>query len=319
MAHKDNFGEIKNVKEDYHDYLTDIMHCMNSNARKTASYKYVFFKSILDNLFNVNENLEISFDDLSKDFSIIYWNIIAKYKLPQYQNGRQSKMEKYVYQFISSDEMVDEVDFYSLKEDIQEEYLQVTKNVISINVVGALYSDFNEVIYGFDIKRKVIWFNKNTYRFLIEYKSSLEKLNYYAWILWIENILRIRDEEASNLATKLECSNKRKSLERFKDELRLKGDEEKCFYCGSKISICNCHLDHFIPWSFVHDDKIWNLVYSCSSCNTSKNDRIPNDQFLLKIQGRNKVLLNNSYEQELNRLYNAALHNGFACWEKRNK
>ena len=94
MAHKDNFGEIKNVKEDYHDYLTDIMHCMNSNARKTASYKYVFFKSILDNLFNVNENLEISFDDLSKDFSIIYWNIIAKYKLPQYQNGRQSKMEK---------------------------------------------------------------------------------------------------------------------------------------------------------------------------------------------------------------------------------
>ena len=55
LAHKDNFGEIKNVKEDYHDYLTDIMHCMNSNARKTASYKYVFFKSILDNLFNVNE------------------------------------------------------------------------------------------------------------------------------------------------------------------------------------------------------------------------------------------------------------------------
>ena len=30
-------------------------------------------------------------------------------------------MEKYVYQFISSDEMIDEVDFYSLKEDIQED------------------------------------------------------------------------------------------------------------------------------------------------------------------------------------------------------
>lgn len=317
MAHNDNFGEIKFIKEDYHSYLTDIMHCLNSNARKTASYKYVFFKAILDNIFNANDRLEISFEDLSRDFSIIYWNIIAKYKLPQYQNGRQSLMEKYVYQFISLDEMIDEVDFYSLKEETQREYLSITKNVIGINVVGALYSDFNEVIYGFDKSRKVIWFNEKTYKFLTEYKSSLEKLNYYAWILWIENILRIRDEEASNLATKLECSNKRKSLERFKEELKLKGAEDKCFYCDNRISVCSCHLDHFIPWSFVHDDKIWNLVYSCSSCNTSKNDRIPNDKFLLKIQTRNKALLNNSYEQELNRLYSAALHNGFAHWEKR--
>lgn len=310
MGHNDNFGKIKDVKDDYHGYLTDILHCLNSNARKTASYKYVFFKSILDNLFNVNEKLEISFDHLYKDFSIIYWNIIVKYKL-------QSLMEKYVYQFITSDQFVDEVDFYSLKEDTQREYLGITKNVIGINVVGALYSDFNGVIYGFDKKRKVIWLNEKTYRFLTEYKSSLEKLNYYAWIIWIENILRIRDEDASNLATKLECSNKRKSLERFKEELELKGEEPKCFYCDNKISFCSCHLDHFIPWSFVHDDKIWNLVLSCSSCNTSKNDKIPDNKYLLKIQTRNKALLKNSYKEELNRLYNAALHNGFVHWEER--
>ena len=286
MSHRDKYGEIKYIRDDYHDYLTDIMHCLNTNARKSSSYKYAFFKVILDNLFNVDDKLQLSFEQLSREFSIIYWNITAKYKLPQHNNGNQSKMEKFVYELIGENELIDGVDFFLLNENVQEKYIQKTKNVINENVVGALYSDFNEVIYGFDIKRKKIWFNEESYKFLLEYKSTLEKLNYYAWIMWIENILNIRDESASNIATKLECSNKRKSLERFKEDLHKLGDEERCFYCEKELSRCKCHLDHFIPWSFVQDDKIWNLVYSCSSCNESKNNRIPNNEFLLNMQSK---------------------------------
>lgn len=50
------------------------------------------------------------------------------------------------------------------------------------------------------------------------------------------------------------------------------------------------HVDHFIPWSFVKDDKIWNFVLACPSCNEKKNNRIPAVDYPLKIEKRNKKM-----------------------------
>ena len=58
-------------------------------------------------------------------------------------------------------------------------------------------------------------------------------------------------------------------------------------------------MDHFIPWSFVKDDKIWNFVLSCPSCNEKKNNRVPGKHYLIRIEDRNKKiqLLNNAVIQ----------------------
>ena len=34
-------------------------------------------------------------------------------------------------------------------------------------------------------------------------------------------------------------------------------------------------VDHFIPWSFVMNDELWNLMPMDSSLNSSKNNRLP--------------------------------------------
>ena len=52
MPKRLELGMLDENIEKNHFYMNDIMHCMNSNARKVTSYKYVFFKAILDNLFN---------------------------------------------------------------------------------------------------------------------------------------------------------------------------------------------------------------------------------------------------------------------------
>ena len=62
-----------------------------------------------------------------------------------------------------------------------------------------------------------------------------------------------------------------------------------CFYCGKKLQK-SIHVDHFIPWSFVKDDKIWNLVLSCAECNERKNSKIPVKNYLVKIENRNKKI-----------------------------
>lgn len=47
------------------------------------------------------------------------------------------------------------------------------------------------------------------------------------------------------------------------------------------------HVDHFIPWSFIKDDKLWNFVLSCPKCNEAKNDRLPDEMCLERIIQRN--------------------------------
>lgn len=317
MGFNDNSGVILKVHNDDSMYMSDCMHFLNSLSKKTATYKYAFFKAILDNLFNVNENLELNFNYLSYSFSKMYWNLIAKFKLPQYQNGgRVSLIEKTIYEIISNNNLLDEIDFDSLNPKEQNDYLAKTKNVIGINVVGALYSDLNSNIYGFSKKEKKIWFNEESYNFLTKYKSALEKLNYYAWILWMENNLSIANKEEGNLAIKLDDSTKRESLELFKQSLFDKGDNLECFYCGNPVSLKGCHMDHFIPWSFVKDDQEWNLVFSCARCNESKNNKIPSYDYLTKLINRNKNISLESYNKKLIKLYDSALYNGFVKWER---
>lgn len=75
-------------------------------------------------------------------------------------------------------------------------------------------------------------------------------------------------------------------------------EEDTCFYCGKKLQKV-IHVDHFIPWSFVKDDKIWNFVLSCPTCNEKKNNRVPGKDYLIRIEDRNKKiqLLNNTVIQ----------------------
>lgn len=46
-----------------------VLSFLNSKSRKTTSYKFSFFKSILDNLFNVDGDLIIYIRDLNYIFS----------------------------------------------------------------------------------------------------------------------------------------------------------------------------------------------------------------------------------------------------------
>ena len=51
------------------------------------------------------------------------------------------------------------------------------------------------------------------------------------------------------------------------------------------------HVDHFIPWSFIKDDNLWNFVLACPSCNSGKRDRLAAYDYLLQLEVRNKELV----------------------------
>lgn len=97
-----------------------------------------------------------------------------------------------------------------------------------------------------------------------------------------------------HLLSKLELSlPERMPLEIYRNILFSEFEECNCFYCGKKLS-GKIHVDHFIPWSFVKEDKLWNFVLSCPECNIKKSNILPPKSTIARILERNRIILNAS-------------------------
>ena len=60
----------------------------------------------------------------------------------------------------------------------------------------------------------------------------------------------------------------------------LQAGPVRCIYSGDVLSPKDIALDHFIPWSFVAHDGLWNLVPANRSANSSKRDGVPDLSYL---------------------------------------
>lgn len=257
-----------------------------TKSRNSTSYKYGFLKSILDNLYNVDENLVLTFDQLFGKFAEIYWNLVTKYHIEQMPGKKVSAVESVLLDFVDKQSIVPGVPFESLT-DTQKTQLSVrVKNRCKHNVVGALYGDTGQVFYSFSKQGEWIRFNPQVYQYVCKRKTALEKLNYYEWAKYLE---KINTQDATyDLLTKLDESAKRNNLGVYRQILFDEFESKECFYCGRPLRGDGVQVDHFIPWAFIKDDKLWNMVLACPSCNNKKRDKLPPDQYLLKLFERNK-------------------------------
>lgn len=54
-------------------------------------------------------------------------------------------------------------------------------------------------------------------------------------------------------------------------------------------------VDHVLPWSFVLEDRTWNLVVACRKCNNEKRDRLANMVALERLCVRNEQIAKNIF------------------------
>lgn len=96
-------------------------------------------------------------------------------------------------------------------------------------------------------------------------------------------------------------------------------ESKNCFYCRKPLKENAIHVDHFIPWSFIKDDQLWNFVLACPKCNESKRDKLPSEFYLERIIERNtshRILkysqfLTNYRSQSMKNIYLWAITNGY--------
>lgn len=321
------------------DVIRIVNHAL-ANGNRTASYKFAFFKSILDNLFNVNTDTKfLSYDAIFLRFTEIYWNLVLRFHLSQsiVAQGKISLVERCLYEFAKKygfpfTQKNEIFPFENLRSDLQLEITKIIKREMLKNVIGAFCGDTADQFYHYDKENKYfgdgIILNGDGYLFLVKYKTSFEKLNYYEWIKYLEK--SNAEEDSYALASKLDSSTERADLSAYRNTLKTFG-QARCFYCGKILDEKSktVPVDHFIPWSFVKDDKLWNFALACPACNSSKSNILPVADFVTLMQERNDRLSNfqsplvlsdfkNYSHFRLTEMYHSAVFNGFdAGWSPR--
>ena len=292
----------------------------SSNSKNSTSYKFGFLKSILDNLYNVDSELRLTFDQLFTKFAEVYWNLILKYNLrqsPKTSDNKMTYIEQILYSAASIYKIADGVPFEKLPADIIIKIAHDVKMKCKINVVGALFDDTKRSFYSFSRREEWIKINPLMYEFVCKHKVVIEKLNYYEWAKFLEKVND--DSVVIHLLDKLDESGKRHNLSIYRQILYDEFESNLCFYCGKPITDKRVEVDHFIPWSFVKNDNLWNLVLSCPDCNRSKRDRLPDKYYLDKLVMRNDIItrefnrldMNNYKDDNLRLIYYYARVNGY--------
>lgn len=93
---------------------------------------------------------------------------------------------------------------------------------------------------------------------------------------WLTYMQR-RNPSVPNLQVKLFPPVAREALTKQKEYYSwiVRHETVRCVYSGTVLSPDDISLDHFLPWSFVAHDQLWNLLPVSRSINSSKSDNLP--------------------------------------------
>ena len=121
-------------------------------------------------------------------------------------------------------------------------------------------------------------------QFFKKHNAVLLKLVVLEWSKFLEYL----NVGLPRLIQKIEGDEvKRGNLMRFKKV--LKNYCKNCFYCEKPLdNTIGIQVEHVIPFDYIAEDDIWNLVLACQSCNCTKLGALPPSKFITKLVKRNR-------------------------------
>ncbi|HZG70197.1 MAG TPA: HNH endonuclease domain-containing protein [Chondromyces sp.] len=322
MSHKLKVGELQET------YLTDeeiwriFTVVLSSKSVKSSTYKYALIKSLIENLYQIDDQFALTYDQLAYSFTKIYWNLIVHHNLLNQNRGKTARVVSIIKEEQTKNSIPQEMIFDKINDALQIKLVSKVKTTMKENVYGALYGDTRGSFYAFDHKQESLKLNPAVHSFMLKYQRLIVNLTNYHMAAMMEELNEV--PSINYLLGKVETIAKRSSLRPF-EKILLTYFKSECFYCSKSLTGIKreTHVDHFIPWSFVQSDHIWNLVLSCNRCNSSKSDKLPKRDYLDNIIERNNDLndkkedviitkwMKNYKPKKIIMLYDYSIKNGF--------
>lgn len=293
--------------------------------RTTASYKFYWFLSLLDAVVETGKPA-VSADELSVRMVSLAWFPVHFFKLSfgkcdnlgclvhevQRTLDLPIKTKETELRTILSHRMREDESFRkSLRQLLRyvpyqllspwtgssESASKIIEASAKFETYGALYALIRER-GNLSIRIHDEWMP-----YLIENYAVLRDFAFWNLLTFVQQ----RNPHVPNVSAKLVRPDVRNSLssqKRFWDQAIEAGADVHCIYTGTAMHRGAYALDHFLPWSFVAHDQLWNLTPSDASINSSKSDKLPIlDCFLEKLvvqqQEAVKAVLKKGREPEI--------------------
>jgi hypothetical protein len=302
-------------------------------ADTTNSYKYVFFISLLDILKRRNFDVSqpIAFQDLVVEMLANAWYPHTYFKLSfgttdqitQCLDSLPLVIQEPVLKFTDTDKKL-------LRAAIQSQNLTKVVQKLRRFVPFRLIAPFLEQeLQGVENRHKGDNLDravpraaekgfdnyKPLYRFDSDSYSSCNSVIFHpSWAAYFEKHYTIvrgwaswewlgymqkRNPSTPGLVYKLFAPSKREPLKKQTDywKIVLSQLDFHCIYSNQKIDPANFSLDHYLPWSFVAHDQLWNLVPTTPEINSSKSNNLPPDHFFERFVSAQHLGLITCHEQ----------------------
>ena len=143
------------------------------------------------------------------------------------------------------------------------------------------------VLYRWESVQGHVGITPKAHAFLKTQAAALELIANFYWAEFLEGCNRL----APRIVQKVSRDGaSRKPLQKYLKVLREESNAQ-CFYCEAPLGEQRAPaVDHVIPWSFLLEDDLWDLVLACTRCNSAKSDWLPDRAFIEKLLARNRDL-----------------------------
>ena len=268
----------------------------------SASYKFFWFQAILNALdkrnctINISASNSLSFEDIINEMICTAYYMVTEYHL---RLGHRDNLENIIALLHSYDDSLkpnskpQEI-LAALNNFSNDEEVRRLKNILTLNVPYRLQAPFLQVDYR--AKNSNLIRNINLHEGLIYKFGAFDGLNTKiclddAWadyltqhreILsgWLKynliNYLERRNPGVPGIINKLNPPEKRdlkKVTDFWKTVMKYTPIYE--IYDLALVDEKNLSIDHFVPWSYVSHDELWNLSPTTKSINSSKSNNLP--------------------------------------------
>ncbi|MCI7242693.1 MAG: HNH endonuclease [Lachnobacterium sp.] len=291
----------------------------------TECYKFYWLDSIMQLLSEQEET--ITFDKVISGMVADAWYSVTEYHLrmgtKDSQGNSVNSIERAVNKLDALKCLEHTADRWQVLEKIEEneKLLHDEKYQISKNVPYRLLSSFMRELGGndplWDQRTRLIAYmemisNKCCLPYTIGNERGLEKKiiiedrwkrflidNMVAIRGWIQmkkiKYLQDRNPGVPGIIYKLEPENeKQRKLQNVRKLWAAVFDisDIRDIYSGNPLEKKKYEIDHFVPWSFITNDEMWNLMPVNSSLNSSKRDRLPDWNTYFSGFAQNQFVLN---------------------------
>lgn len=142
---------------------------------------------------------------------------------------------------------------------------------------SGIYSEStaNDYYSIYKLEKEFITINENWFSYISSNARVLKEYTYWNLALFIQNRNPIIPDVVNKLIKPAKRSPLTYQRNNFWNLYLTEKKDVKCIFTGEKLDLSNYELDHFVPYSWVSHDLIWNLVPILGGFNSSKNNKLP--------------------------------------------